>query len=97
MLPLLTTASGAKFGKSEEGAIYLDPQKTSPYHFYQFWLNSDDRDVERWLRYFTFFPMDEMRAVMAEHERDPGKRSAQRRLADEMTERDPRRRRCCGA
>jgi tyrosyl-tRNA synthetase len=87
VLPLLTTATGAKFGKSEEGAIYLDPQKTSPYRFYQFWLNSDDRDVERWLRYFTFSPMDEVRAVMAEHLADPGKRAAQRRLADEMTER----------
>ncbi len=87
VLPLLTTATGAKFGKSEEGAIYLDPQKTSPYRFYQFWLNSDDRDVGRWLRYFTFFPMDEVRALEAEHARDPGKRSAQRRLADEMTER----------
>jgi tyrosyl-tRNA synthetase len=87
VLPLLTTATGAKFGKSEEGAIYLDPQKTSPYRFYQFWLNSDDRDVGRWLRYFTFFPMEEVRAIVEEHERDPGKRSAQRRLADEMTER----------
>ncbi len=85
VLPLLTTATGAKFGKSEEGAIYLDPQKTSPYRFYQFWLNSDDRDVGRWLRYFTFFPMDEVRALEAEHARDPGKRTAQRRLADEMT------------
>ena len=57
-MPLLTTASGAKFGKSEEGAVYLDPKKTSPYKFYQFWMGSDDRDVERWLRYFTFFSMD---------------------------------------
>src|SRR5512138_3311193 len=87
VLPLLTTSTGAKFGKSEEGAIYLDPQKTSPYRFYQFWLNSDDRDVERWLRYFTFFPMEEVRALVAAHEADPGKRSAQRRLADEMTAR----------
>jgi tyrosyl-tRNA synthetase len=87
VMPLLTTSSGAKFGKSEEGAIYLDPQKTSPYRFYQFWLNSDDRDVGRWLRYFTFSPVEELRAVVADHERDPGKRLAQRRLADEMTER----------
>ncbi|HET9597874.1 MAG TPA: tyrosine--tRNA ligase [Anaeromyxobacteraceae bacterium] len=85
VLPLLTTASGAKFGKSEEGAVYLDPVKTSPYKFYQFWLNSDDRDVERWLRYFTFFSMEEIRALMAEHAADPGRRAAQRRLADEMT------------
>ena len=87
VLPLLTTASGAKFGKSEEGAVYLDPQKTSPYKFYQFWLNSDDRDVERWLEYFTFFPVEEIRALIAEHQREPGKRVAQRRLADEMTAR----------
>jgi tyrosyl-tRNA synthetase len=87
VLPLLTTSTGAKFGKSEEGAIYLDPQKTSPYRFHQFWLNSDDRDVERWLRYFTFFPMEEVRAIVAEHQKEPGKRTAQRRLADEMTER----------
>jgi tyrosyl-tRNA synthetase len=87
VLPLLTTASGAKFGKSEEGAVYLDPAKTSPYKFYQFWLNSDDRDVERWLRYFTFSPLEEIASLMAEHGRDPGKRLAQRRLAEEMTAR----------
>jgi tyrosyl-tRNA synthetase len=87
VLPLLTTAAGAKFGKSEEGAVYLDPAKTSPYKFYQFWLNSDDRDVERWLKYFTFFPVEEIAALVAEHGRDPGKRLAQRRLADEMTTR----------
>jgi tyrosyl-tRNA synthetase len=87
VLPLLTTAAGAKFGKSEEGAVYLDPQKTSPYKFYQFWLNSDDRDIERWLAYFTFFPVEEIRALIAEHQREPGKRIAQRRLADEMTAR----------
>ncbi|HSB20134.1 MAG TPA: tyrosine--tRNA ligase [Anaeromyxobacteraceae bacterium] len=87
VLPLLTTASGAKFGKSEEGAVYLDPARTSPYRFYQFWLNSDDRDVERWLRFFTFFPLDEIAALVAEHARDPGKRVAQRRLAEEMTAR----------
>ncbi|HYS80742.1 MAG TPA: tyrosine--tRNA ligase [Anaeromyxobacteraceae bacterium] len=87
VLPLLTTASGAKFGKSEEGAVYLDPQKTSPYKFYQFWLNSDDRDIERWLGYFTFFPVEEIRALMADHLREPGRRVAQRRLADEMTAR----------
>ncbi len=87
VLPLLTTATGAKFGKSEEGAVYLDPAKTSPYKLFQFWLNSDDRDVERWLRYFTFFPVDEISSLAAEHARDPGKRIAQRRLADEMTAR----------
>ena len=87
VLPLITTTSGEKFGKSVDGAVYLDPQKTSPYKFYQFWLNTDDRDVGKWLRYFTFFPMEEVRAILVEQERDPGRRSAQRRLADEMTER----------
>ena len=87
VLPLLTTTSGAKFGKSEEGAVYLDPEKTTPYRFYQFWLNSDDRDVERWLKTFTFFAVDEVAALAAEQARDPGKRPAQRRLADEMTTR----------
>ena len=87
VLPLITTASGAKFGKSEEGAVYLDPAKTSPYRFYQFWLNSDDRDLERWLCYFTFLPVEEIRALMAEHARDPGKRPVHRRLAEELTTR----------
>ncbi len=87
VLPLITTESGAKFGKSEEGAIWLDAAKTSPYKLYQFWLNSDDRDVERWLRYFTFFTLDEIAALMTEHARDQGKRVAQRRLAEEMTAR----------
>jgi tyrosyl-tRNA synthetase len=87
VLPLLTTSSGAKFGKSEQGAIYLDPRKTSPYKFFQFWLNSEDADVERWLRYFTFFTVEEIQALMAEQAADPGKRTAQRRLAVEMTTR----------
>jgi tyrosyl-tRNA synthetase len=85
VFPLLTTASGAKFGKSEEGNVWLDPARTSPYKFYQFWLNTDDRDLERCLKFFTFFPMSEVAAVMAEHARDPGKRAGQRRLAEEMT------------
>ena len=87
VFPLLTTASGAKFGKSEEGAVWLDPRKTSPYKLFQYWLNTDDRDVERWLDFFTFFPLEEVVAIMAEHARDPGKRTAQRRLAEEMTAR----------
>jgi tyrosyl-tRNA synthetase len=87
VLPLLTTATGEKFGKSLEGAVYLDPAKTSPYRFFQFWLNSDDRDVERWLKYFTFFPVEEIAALVQEHARDPGRRAAQRRLAEEMTTR----------
>ncbi len=87
VFPLLTTAAGAKFGKSEEGNVWLDPDKTSPYKFFQFWLNTDDRDVERCLRFFTFFPVEEIAGIMAEQGRDPGKRVAQRRLAAEMTSR----------
>lgn len=84
-LPLLTTASGAKFGKSEAGNVWLDPAKTSPYAFHQFWLQVEDADVERLLRFFTFLPLEEIAAVMAGHASDPGKRVAQRRLADDVT------------
>jgi tyrosyl-tRNA synthetase len=87
VFPLLTTASGAKFGKSEEGNVWLDPAKTSPYKFFQFWLNTDDRDVERCLKTFSFAPVAELAATLAEHAADPGKRVAQRRLAEEMTAR----------
>jgi tyrosyl-tRNA synthetase len=85
--PLLTTATGQKFGKTEAGAVWLDPVKTSPYAFFQFWVNTDDRDVERLLKYFTFFSLEEIAALLAEQARDPGKRPAQRRLAEEMTAR----------
>jgi tyrosyl-tRNA synthetase len=83
--PLLTTASGGKFGKSEDGNIWLDPAKTSPYKFYQFWLNTDDRDVERFLRLFTDLPVGEAVALVAQHAANPGKREAQRWLALWMT------------
>jgi len=85
VMPLLTTASGAKFGKSEEGNVWLDPAKTSPYRFFQFWLNADDRDVGAWLRIFSFLPLEEIDALLAEHAADPGRRTAQRRLAREVT------------
>ncbi len=85
--PLLTTATGAKFGKSEQGNVWLDPARTSPYAFFQFWLNTDDRDVERCLKFFSFSPLAELAALMSEQARDPGKRPAQRRLAEEMTAR----------
>ena len=61
--PLLTTAGGAKMGKTAGGAVWLDPNRTSPYEFYQYWINTDDRDVERFLAYFTFLPMDEVRRL----------------------------------
>ncbi len=85
VLPLLTTASGTKFGKSEQGNIWLDPAKTSPYAFHQFWLNVEDADVGRLLRFFTFLELDEIEAIVRDHGADPGKRQAQRRLADEVT------------
>jgi tyrosyl-tRNA synthetase len=62
--PLITTASGAKMGKTEQGAVWLDPGRTSPYHYYQYWINADDRDIERFLNYFTFLAAEEIAAVM---------------------------------
>ena len=83
--PLLLTASGSKFGKTEAGAVWLDPQRTSPYRFYQFWVNTDDRDVERLLKLFTFLSLEEIQGVMEEHKTQPEARTAQRRLALETT------------
>ena len=83
--PLLLTASGTKFGKTEAGAVWLDPRRTSPYRFYQFWFNTDDRDVERLLKLFTFLPLDEIRDIMGKHAARPEERTAQRRLALEAT------------
>ena len=87
VFPLVTTTSGTKFGKSEAGNIWLDPGKTSPYQFYQFWINTDDRDVERYLKLFTFLPLDEIARTMASQRGDPGKRVAQRLLAVDVTTR----------
>ena len=83
--PLLITTSGHKFGKSESGNVWLDPSRTSPYQFYQFWLNAEDADAERWLRIFTFLPDEQIAIALAEHARDPGRRAAQRTLAWEVT------------
>jgi tyrosyl-tRNA synthetase len=83
--PLLTTASGAKFGKSESGAIYLDPAATSPYRFYQYWINADDRDVEGYLRLFTGLSRDAIASLLEEHARNAGERPAQHALARELT------------
>ena len=85
--PLVTMASGAKFGKTEAGAIYLDAALTSPYEFYQFWRNTDDRDVERYLKLFTYRTADEIRDLMSAHSRNPGARAAQEALAKEITSR----------
>ena len=83
--PLLLTSSGTKFGKTEAGAVWLDPEKTSPYKFYQFWFNTDDRDVEKLLKLYTFMPVDEIEAIITEHNKAPEKRTAQKRLALEVT------------
>jgi tyrosyl-tRNA synthetase len=88
--PLVTTASGAKFGKSEAGAIYLDPALTSPYKFHQFWVNTDDRDVAAYLKLFSLRSRegsDGIEALLEMHARNPAKREAQYNLANEMTER----------
>ncbi len=88
--PLVTTASGAKFGKSEAGAIYLDPALTSPYAFYQFWVNTDDRDIEQYLKLFSLRSQggpEGIDALIKMHQKDPAKRQAQHHLASEMTER----------
>src|SRR5213079_306616 len=82
--PLVTTASGAKFGKSEAGAIWLDPTLTSPYRFYQFWINTDDRDVERYLKIFTLLSQDEIKHLLKAHQKDPSRREAQKKLAMEV-------------
>jgi len=84
-LPLVTTASGAKFGKSEAGAVWLDASLTSPYEFYQFWLNADDRDAGRYLRYFTLLGREEIEALDQATEERPERREAQQMLAREMT------------
>lgn len=83
--PLVTTASGEKFGKSAGNAVWLDASRTSPYAFYQFWVRTDDRDVEKFLKFFTFMELDAIAALMGEHAEAPHRRLAQKRLAEEVT------------
>jgi len=85
VLPLVTSASGVKFGKTEAGTIWLDPELTKPYDFYQFWLNTDDQDVVKYLKYFTFLGAAEIRDLEASVAASPEKREAQRALAREVT------------
>jgi tyrosyl-tRNA synthetase len=85
VLPLVTTAAGTKFGKTEAGAVWLDPGLTSPYEFQQFWLNVDDRDAGRYLRYFTFLSAPQIEELEQLSEREPERRHAQRQLAREVT------------
>ena len=83
--PLVTKADGAKFGKTESGTVWLDPAKTTPYQFYQFWINADDQSVVRYLKYFTFLGREEILALEQTTRTQPEKREAQRRLAEEVT------------
>lgn len=84
-IPLMLKADGTKFGKSAGGAVWLDPEKTSPYEFYQFWINQDDRDVIKYLKYFTFLNHEEIDALEEKVKTEPWKREAQKRLAEEVT------------
>lgn len=83
--PLLTRADGGKFGKTESGNVWLDAEKTTPYQFYQFWLNAADSDAEKWIRIFTFLPQDEINHLIADHQGDASRRILQKRLAQELT------------
>ena len=83
--PLITKADGTKFGKTETGNIWLDPERTSPYKFYQYWLNTSDEDAERFIKIFTFLTKEEIEALAAEHKEAPHLRQLQRRLAEEIT------------
>ena len=83
--PLVTKSDGRKFGKTEKGNIWLDRTRTSPYIFYQFWLNTADEDAKRYIKIFTSLPKEEIDALIAEHDQDPGRRVLQKRLAQEVT------------
>ena len=83
--PLITKADGKKFGKTEKGNIWLDRNRTSPYTFYQFWLNVADADAERYIRIFTSLDKDTIDALIEEHRQDPGRRTLQKKLAEEVT------------
>ena len=85
VMPLLMTSSGTKFGKTEAGSVWLDPARTSPFRFYQFWLNSEDRDVVTYLKFFTFQSPDEIAELERETQAHPERRTAQRELARAVT------------
>ncbi len=84
-VPLVTTSTGVKFGKTEAGAVWLDPKRTSPFRFYQFWINTADADVIRYLKYFTLLSREEIAALERQVATEPHRREAQRRLAEEVT------------
>ncbi len=83
--PLIKKADGGKFGKTEKGNIWLDANKTTPYQFYQFWLNASDADAATWIKIFTFLPQDEINALIAAHENNSADRILQKKLAEELT------------
>jgi tyrosyl-tRNA synthetase len=83
--PLITKADGGKFGKTEKGNVWLDRQRTSPYQFYQFWLNASDEDAEKWIKIFTFLSRDAIHILIHEHRSDPSARVLQKTLAQEIT------------
>jgi tyrosyl-tRNA synthetase len=83
--PLITKADGTKFGKTASGNIWLDPKKTSPYKFYQYWINTSDEDAEKFIKIFTFLPKDEIESLVKTHKEQPHLRALQSRLADEIT------------
>ena len=83
--PLITKADGGKFGKTEKGNVWLDAQKTTPYQFYQFWLNASDEDAEKWIKIFTLLPQDTIHQLIATHREKPEARSLQQQLALEVT------------
>ena len=83
--PLITKSDGSKFGKTESGNVWLDPEKTSPYHFYQFWLNVSDEDAAKYIKIFTLLGRDEIDALVMEHSKAPHERILQKRLAEEVT------------
>ena len=85
-LPLITNADGTKFGKTEAGAVWLDPGRTSVYRFYQFWIRTDDRDAVRYLKFFTFLTQDEIAALEKQHTENPGARAAHKALARAVTD-----------
>jgi tyrosyl-tRNA synthetase len=84
-IPLITKADGGKFGKTESGNVWLDPEKTSPYHFYQFWLNTSDDDAENYIKVFTFLSKEEIESLITEHKEAPHLRLLQKKLAEEIT------------
>ncbi|WP_431133620.1 tyrosine--tRNA ligase [Psychroserpens mesophilus] len=83
--PLITKSDGSKFGKSEGGNVWLDANRTSPYKFYQYWLNSSDEDAEKYIKIFTFLTENEIKTIVAEHQEAPHQRGLQKRLAEEIT------------